>query len=92
MTTITVTDRDIARGIRQNSENCPEALAASRTLGQPVAVNHHGVYTKTPVPGPSYHFVGESPEAVAALQRFDATGIMSPFSFEIEAFEAGVVS
>ena len=86
---IKVQRKHIRKGVRGKCKTCPIALAISEALTEKFNYEAITVVSSTSilmnVPYKFYQFWGPIPvEITEKIKQFDATGQMSPFSFELE--------
>jgi len=79
---IHVTDKDIARGKRQDIEACPVALVIRRTLHRPCLVSGLSVHMGRKGNGQQFKTTWW---VARRIYRFDDTGVMKPFQFNLTA-------
>lgn len=75
---IKVTQKDIDRGVKNDCDSCPIALAMSKAFGHMISVNDHEYrsrisFTYYPLPVDVQNFIG----------HFDCEDQVEPFEFEV---------
>lgn len=86
---IKVQRKHIRKGVRGKCKTCPIALAISELLSEKFNSDARVIVSATSilmsVPNKFFRFWEPIPEEITkVIKLFDATGQMSPFSFELE--------